>query len=77
MNILSKEVERVIFNINSKAAISMQKQKNMNLDKILNYLDKFQVSEKSETSQILRFHIRFVQKYTFNLLLIHLETTVT
>ena len=49
MNILNKEVEIVVFNINRKAGISMEKQeKIMNLDEALNYLDGLQVSERSE-----------------------------
>ena len=40
MNILNKEVEIAVFNINGKAGISMEKQeKIMNLDEALNYLD--------------------------------------
>lgn len=62
LNVLSKEVESVIFNINNKAAISMQKEKNMNLDKILNYLDKFQVSEKSENESDIRISYQICAK---------------
>ena len=62
MNILSKEVESVIFNIKSKAVISMQKQNNMNLDKILNYLDKFQVSEKSENESDIKISYQICAK---------------
>ena len=62
MNILSKEVESVIFNIKSKAVINMQKQNNMNLDKILNYLDKFQVSEKSENESDIKISYQICAK---------------
>lgn len=48
MNILNKEVKTVFFNLNSKASISMEKQKIINLDEELNCLDKLQVSERSD-----------------------------
>ena len=49
MNILNKEVEIAVFNINGKAGISMEKQeKIMNLDEALHYLDGLQVSERAE-----------------------------
>ena len=40
----------------------MQKKKNMNLDKILNYLDKFQVSEKSENESDIRISYQICAK---------------
>lgn len=58
MNVLKKEVETAVFNIDIKAAIS-----------------KFLKVQKM--NQILIFHIRIAQKYTFKLLLIHLEKIVT
>lgn len=58
MNVLKKEVEAAVFNIDIKAAIS-----------------KFLKVQKM--NQILIFHIRIAQKYTFKLLLIHLEKIVT
>ena len=58
INVLKKEVETAVFNIDIKAAIS-----------------KFLKVQKM--NQILIFHIRIAQKYTFKLLLIHLEKIVT
>ena len=58
MNVLKKEVETAVFNIDIKAAIT-----------------KFLKVQKMNHISI--FHIRIVQKYTFKLLLIHLEKIVT